>query len=618
MQREFLDVYKNNLSILSDEEKILRLEYIKDFNDGIFFGPMTGYASIDMPWLRYYDKKKIIQRKELYTCYDMVKKENENYLDETAINFANRSISFKELLNEVDSISRSLAACNIKKGDVVTVISACVPESIYIFYAINRFGGCANFIDPRIKNDEIVDAIRESSSKLVFCLDIRLRMELAEEIEKINNVERIIAFSPVQSLSWVIRKIAALKSKTKRINHCLVLYWNDFIKGGVNQTITESDFEPESPAIMVRTGGTTGKPKTVILTNENMNEMAFQHKIGDYNFKRQDKFLNFLPPFYAYGICAATHMPLVLGLIDIMIPTFDSDDFPGLMKKHQPNVVFGGPILYEKLMGDSKVGDIDLSNFTVPVSGGDSMSIEVERKVNKFIFEHGGKHHVGQGYGMTEVASSVCYSKENSYIEGSVGIPLIHNQIAIFDSDTMEENVVYEQGEICIKTGTMMLGYLNNRYETDKVIKTHSDGTRWVHTGDIGYMNESGSLFIKGRIKRMIVSNGSKIFPSEIENIISRNPNIDICVVVGSAHPVYRKVPVAYIVLKNDGADIEKEILAIVDDIKSSLPDYYVPASFVIKDHLPVSNVNKILYNELEDELTDYERLIVDKRTSNS
>ena len=370
--------------------------------------------------------------------------------------------------------------------------------------------------------------------------------------------------------------------------------------------------------MMVRTGGTTGKPKTVVLSNKNLNEMANQHALGEYNFEKGDIFLDFLPPFIAYGICGAMHMPLVLGLNLRLIPKFDANIFTKLMVKYHPNVVFGGPILYEKMMIDKKTKNIDLSSLKVPVSGGDTMNIELEQKINDYFHNNNCDHHVGQGYGMTEVSSSACYSKEEAYCEGSVGIPLINNSIAIFDIDTMEEKQYGEEGEICIKTDTTMKGYLNNEIEYQKVIKVHADGTTWVHTGDIGKMNSSGNLFVVGRIKRIIVSDGSKIFPTEIENIISGHTEVLSCTVVGAKHKAYRSVPVAHIVLKEKNVDLDELVSKINREIKEKLPNYYLPYTYVFRSEIPLTSIDKVDYKTLENETYSFKDKIVDKTKKNN
>ena len=615
MKKEDLIKLKEKISELSEHEKKLRDLYSRNISIGNLYGPMTGYASIDKPWLKYYKKENIGIERINCNAYEFMKQHNIDNLSANAINYMGKIITYEELLNEIDKTTKSLIKLGIGSGDIVTLVMANIPENVYLFYALNRLGAVANIIDPRLKDDEMLEIINDTKSKHLISIDTIIKSNTIKKIKEKTEVKSLILVNPMESLELnkFIKFISSFKKKIK-LNKFkdFITSWNNFIINGQNISLENvSTSDENTKAVMVRTGGTTGRPKTVILTNKNLNEMANQHELGDYNFNKKDKFLNFLPPFIAYGICGATHMPLVLGLEDILIPKFDAKIFPKLMKKYSPNVVFGGPILYEKMMINKKTKNIDLSGFKVPVSGGDTMDIELERKINKYFKKNNCNHPVGQGYGMTEVSSSVCYSKENSYTEGSVGIPLINNSIAIFDVNTNEELTYNQEGEICIKTDTTMYGYLNNEEEYRKVIRTHDDGSVWVHTGDIGRISNNGNLFVVGRIKRMIVSNGSKIFPTTIENIISRNQQVLSCTVVGAKHKNLRTVPVAHIVLKEKNVNLEKLVSELNYEIKKELPDYYLPYTYVFRKEMPLTSINKVDYKKLENEIYSSTKRIV-------
>lgn len=619
MNKEDLIRLKKKIVELSDKEKKERDLYLRNISLGNILGPMTGYASIDKPWLKYYNENNIDKERLNCSAYDYMKHYNINNLSYNAINYMGNIITYKELLDKIDEVTKSLINLNVKSGDVVTLIMANIPENIYLFYAINRLGAVANIIDPRLKTAEIIDIVNNNKSKLVIAIDSFMNKKNILNIKKNSNIENIVLINPLETLKNNKLISFAISCKEK-INYHLsnksFIRWSDFINNGRNVILSDiPKYAEEKDAIMVRTGGTTGKPKIVVLSNKNLNEMANQHFLGEYNFNKKDLFLNFLPPFIAYGICGATHMPLVLGLENILIPKFDANDFPKLMKKYKPNVVFGGPILYEKMMNSKKTKKFDLSSLKVPVSGGDTMNIELEKKINKYFEDNNCYHTIGQGYGMTEVSSSACYSKENSYIEGSVGIPLINNSISIFDADTMDEKLFEEEGEVCIKTNTMMSGYFNNEIENNNVIKIHEDGSTWVHTGDIGTMNSNGNLFVIGRMKRMIVSNGSKIFPISIESIICKNPYVESCVVVGAEHKTLRHVPVAHIVLNDNNIDKEKLIDELNSEIKKELPDYYLPFIYVFRRNMPLTSIDKIDYKMLEQEKYSFKNRIVESDT---
>ena len=612
MTKEDLLKLKKDIMQLSFEERRERDLYLRDLSIGNVCGPMTGYASIDKPWLKFYKEENIGVIRDNLSAYEYMKKHNLDNLSYNAINYLGNRITYGELLNRIDEVTKSLISLGVKEGDVATLIMANIPENVYLFYALNRLGAIANISDPRLNEKEVIDIVNENNSRVLISIDTFIDEKFIENIKTNSLINNIILVNPVNSAKMnSILKSIILSEKSNCYSND-VLNWDTFIMNGKNVSLNAiPNFDENKDAIMVRTGGTTGKPKTVVLSNKNLNEMANQHMLGEYNFNKKDLFLDFLPPFIAYGICGATHMPLVLGLEIILIPKFDAKEFPGLMKKYKPNVVFGGPILYEKMMLSRKTKSINLSSLKVPVSGGDTMNIELERKINNYFKNNDCKHFIGQGYGMTEVASSACYSKENSYTEGSVGIPLINNSISIFDVDTMEEKTIGEEGEICIGTDTVMSGYFNNESENEKVIKVHSDGSVWVHTGDIGRLNQNGNLFVIGRIKRIIVSNGSKIFPTSVENIIDKCPDIQKCVVVGGKHKTLRKVPVAHIVLKNKNVDLNNLVITLDNEIKKELPDYYLPYVYVFRNDIPVTSIDKVDYTTLEEEEYSYQKRII-------
>ena len=364
------------------------------------------------------------------------------------------------------------------------------------------------------------------------------------------------------------------------------------------------------PITLVHTGGTTGVPKGVVLTNENFVTMANMHLHGDFDYEKHDKFLNILPPFIAYCLCNGINMPLSIGLEVTLIPVFEPQDFPKLLDKYKPNHVLSGPILWEYVLkSDIK----DLSYLKNPVSGGDALSMETELRINDYLKERGSKVKLTQGYGMSEVSSAVCYSYERSNVPGSVGIPFVKNNISVFDPDTLEEKKYGEEGEIWISTKTAMLEYYNNDSETQK-LKVNKDGKEWIRTSDIGKISSNGNIFVIGRMKRMIVRSGNKIFPSNVENLVLQNDDIENCAMVGIPDEKERMVPILHIILK-DGCS--KQLDDIVDEvdglIKSNLPEFNIPQKYVFRDEMPLTGINKVDFKSLEKEDLSDSR-IVDKR----
>ena len=603
MKKEDLIELKQRLSQLSDEELKKRNLYLQGLANGTIQGPPVGYPSIDKTWLKHYPKDAITTDVAKVKAYDLILNNNKDHMNDVALMYLGKKITYKEFFLNVDLTVRAFREKGVKKGDIVTMAMATTPEMIYVVYALNRIGAVSNAIDPRLTADEFKSKIVDSNSKYFIGLDM-----CVDQIEKIDDLSlnSVIEVSPVNSAPKPIKVLANLGTKKKKRKEAIS--WTKFIDEGKKYNgLLDEKYEENEAVIILYTGGTTGKPKGVILTNENLNTMATTQVISDFNLERGDTFLNFLPPFSAYSIVNAVHDPLYLGFQTILVPKFEPKDFPKLMAKFKPNHVLSGPILWDYMMNDKKYKNTDLSNLKSPISGGDSMSAEFEKKLNEYLKKQGCKYKVQQGYGMTEVSAAACYSTDNSYAEGSVGVPYPKNTVSVFNNDTNEELGFNQEGAIRISTPTMMKGYNNNQTATDEIINTDVDGKRWITTGDIGRIDENGNVFISGRLKRMIVRSGNKIFPLNIENLILSIPEVDKCSIVGMPDKDERYVPVAYIVLTEDAIGNEEAIIQKVEKkIKENMPDFAIPTKFIFRNDLPLTDMSKIDFKELEQESLDY------------
>ncbi len=612
MTQDELKEYKKKISNLTVNEQKMRDLHLRDLSLGLVEGPLTGYASIDKPWLQYYKKEAIMNDVPKVKAYDYIVFNNIGHLDEIAISYLGSNTTFKDLYKNVDDAVKAFRKVGVKQGDIVTVAMATTPELVYTIYALNRIGAVANAIDPRLTEEEITKIVNDSDSKVFVGID--MATEKMVKVKNKTNVESIINSSPFVSAGPIVKILGKLKYKEFKNAKS----WKAFIKEGKRYTgKLDEEFAPDEPVIIVYTGGTTGAPKGVVLTNENFNAMAFTQVFSGFNLERGDSFLNFLPPFYAYSIVNAVHDPLVLGFRTILVPMFEPADFPKLMAQYKPNHVLSGPILWDILMKDEKYNKMDLSYLKSPISGGDSMNLELEHSINAFLHKNGCKYNIQQGYGMSEVAAAACYSSEKSYSPGSVGVPYPKNIVSIFDRETGEELGYNQEGEVKIATPTMMKGYFNNEEETKKAINKDEFGTRWISTGDLGRMDQNGRLYLVGRVKRMIVRAGNKIFPLNIENIITSVPGVEQCCVVGMPDEEEKTVPIAFMVLEPNSIGEEEIVNSIKKLIPESLPSFNIPKKFVITDDLPITTMQKVDFTTLEKESVAYadekSEIIVDK-----
>ena len=602
MEKEKLVLLKQNLAKLSEEQKKQRDIYLRKLSCGEIQGPMTGYPSIDKPWLKYYPEESIGVEVPKITAYQQVYEKWKDKQGMIALEYFNRKITYNEVFKNIEKAAKSLKALGIKKGDVVTMAMPTCPETVYLFYALNRIGAISNCVDPRMTVDGFKMSLENTDSHHIITVD--MCESVISEVIKVADIKNAISVSPVESAPLPIKALAVAKKTGKS----QFMNWQEFIKKGTTYYgKIDSEYEENMPLTIVHTGGTTGKSEGVVLTNENFNNMALTQILCDLGFQAGDRFLTFLPPFTAYCLVNAIHDGLYLGWHNVLIPMFQPSDFPILMKKHKPNHVLSGPILWDAFIRSKKQEKENLSYLKSPISGGDSLNIELERQVNEFLKEHGSSATIIQGYGMSEVSAAAFYAKQSSYKPGSVGIPYIKNNVGIFNPDTDEELPYNQEGEICISSPTLMLGYYNNQEETDKVIEIKEDGERWLHTGDIGRVDEDGNLYIVGRMKRMIVRNGNKLFPSNIETIVLRHPAIENVAIVQMPNEVERNVPVAHILLKEEYSGMEEEIIEQVETtISEELPVHNIPYTYIFREELPITGLNKVDFKTLEKESLEY------------
>lgn len=564
---------------------------------------LTGYPSIDKPWLKYYSEEAI--NSEIPNClvYDLIWERNKEFLNNIALSYYGHDITFQEMFDEIEKAASAFTAIGVKKGDIIAMITVTTPETVYALYGLNRLGAIPNMIDPRTSVEGIREYIAEVNAKYILSLDLSYK-KVMQAVEGLS-VHKVILVSPADSMIGLKRSMYHLSALLKGNNldkNYNFIPWKKFIFQGLKVKPKYETYTENQCCLIVHTGGTTGLPKSVMLSNENINALVVQSIDTQIDMKREHSWLNIMPPFIAYGFGMGLHLPLTIGMKMILIPSFNSKHFDKLLLKYKPIHVLGVPSSWGPLLNSSKLKKADLSYMIAPTVGGDKMDIILEQKANEFLKKHHCTSVITKGYGMTEVSAGVAGTVDENNEIGSVGIPFSKTIIAIFDVETGEELPYYEAGEICICSPNTMLGYYNNVEATNDIVRIHSDGKKWVHSGDIGYMNENGSLFIIDRIKRMIIRHdGFKIFPSLIEKNILKIENVNSCCVVGiqdKGH-VQGKLPVAYIVLKSETCNrkiVEKQIIEIC---KSNLPEYAQPIVYKFREDLPLTPIGKIDYREL-------------------
>lgn len=574
---------------------------------------ITGYASIDKPWQKYYSKEAITASIPELTAYQYMVSQNEDNLSTKAIMYYGKKISYKNYIDMIDETARRLYNLGVTEGEVVTVMSVANPELEILFYALNKLGAVINLIDVRSDYKQIKKYLMEVKSSTVVVMDNFLpEFDKCMEDEDIDNiVENVITLSPYNSVLFPFNVLAEKKSRKEDSNlyskideikkKNKYMTWNDLMSVHKYRYPRYPRYKKNMVAALVHTGGTTGVPKTVKLSNENFNAMAIQYKSLNANYNKGDTFLNGIVPFVAYGIVVTIHMPMCLGMTNIIAPILSPKEFTEFMIKYKPNHTITVPTYVEHFVHDRKADSMNwkcLKNLGI---GGDYFPEQSEIYVNEFLKNHGSSSIAEKGYGMTENSSTagVCLVGVNK--TNSLGIPLPLNTYGIFERGTDKELKYGEEGEICITGPTAMLGYLDNEEEEGKVIKIHSDGKKWIHSEDVGIIDEDGFLFFKGRYKRLIPHGGFKLYPSYIEGVIMKHPDIDNCCVISIPDKVYGASPEAHVVIKKDNVSelkkLKEELIKLCQD---KLPSYSQPEDFIFEEHLPLTSVGKVDYKKVE------------------
>ena len=564
------------------------------------------YASQAKPWLKYYDQKFIDQTLPALSAFEYVCQRSKNHLNDTALDYYGRKFTYADLIVNVKKTAAALRGAGVKKGDIITVVSIMTPEIIALFYAADMIGATLNLVDPRYSVEGIREYIEEVDSHLLVCLNVVY--ERCRQAAKRTNVEKVIVLSPADSLPPVMAVGYKLTTPDKNKYASNVIRWKQFIKGGEGQSTAAEPYDPDHACVVVHTGGTTGSPKGVMLTDDCFNGIALQFQAYPKLFHRGQKLMNVMPPFIAYGFACGIHLPLVLGFTVIIIPNLDPAKLGSLVLKHKPEHMFGVPTHYQQLAADPKLRDKDLSFIINYAAGGDSLSRGAEQTVNDFLAAHGARYPIAKGYGMTEVSSAATVAAGLDNKPGSVGIPMVNTIIAAFEPGTDRELPIGERGELCISGPCLMKGYYNKPEETAILLRRHPDGRVWAHTGDMGYLDEDGFVFLDSRIKRMIIRHdGFKVFPSMIENVVSRHPAVHQCSVVGCTDKDHTqgRLPFVYIVLKSDTTAKKKQVIRELERMcAEELPEYVQPVAYKFISSMPMTPVGKIDYRQLEADIS--------------
>jgi len=563
------------------------------------------------PWLAYYSRKDRSIKFTNKSIYNYMRDNVGDDLDFYAINYFGNRITYLQFLKKVNTISKSLMNWDVKKGDIVSICMPNTPEAVEMFYACNKIGAVADMIHPLSAANEIKFYLNESKSKILMLYDANY--EKIKDIIKDTNVKKIIIVSVKESMPRVMGIGYSLTQglKIKRpVNDKRCIKWKEFLSLSYSyHKKIKVNVGPKDLGVILHSGGTTGTPKGIMISNYSFNALAQQGGVNVYNARPKDKVVTILPIFHGFGLGVCVHCPLSLKVEVILVPEFNAKRFYKIMDKYHPNILAGVPTLWEAILNNKMFDKLDLSALKYVISGGDYLTVNMENQMNRYLRTHGAKISISKGYGMTESVAATAYTYDGSNEPGSIGIPMVGNEFCICPPESIEPLPFGEEGEICVNGPTIMMGYLNNKLETKKVLRRHKDGKIWLHTGDIGYIAPNGVIYFTQRLKRVIISSGFNVYPSAIEEVIERHPDVSKCCVISIPHEYKMHVPKAYIILKNGKSDSLKFRNELKKLCKDNLAAYSQVKNIEIVDSLPKTLYNKFDYVKLEkEELEKYEK----------
>lgn len=532
--------------------------------------------------------------------YDAVYETSCKHPYSTALQYFDVDISYKDLIKKIDKVARSLKALGIEKGDYVTICMPNTPESVYSIYAVNEIGAIANMVHPLSSENEIKDHLNLTKSKVILAIDIAYSK--VEAIVKDTSVEKIVVVSASRSMTTLVRFLYWLTSGRK--NHIkksqTVLTWDRFLmKSGDFLGNPHAHVDAKDPALVMYSGGTTGAPKGIVLTNLNLNAQALGAKYLVPELVKSDyTFLAFLPNFHAFGLGVCIHLPLYFGATSVLIPQFKPKKLKKYLKKYKINIFIAVPTVFDFFM-KQKFGKKELKNIKCVVSGGDIVNAEMKSKLNNFLHEHGSSAVLQNGYGLTEASGGFIFSpKAVAEIPDGIGYPIPDNEVIIMDVKTEKRAKVGETGEILVRGLSVMKEYLASPKATKEAfIKV--DGKKYLQTGDLGYVDEKGVFHFRGRLKRMIISNGYNIYPSTVEQVTSTCPGVSAAAVIGKPDKLRGEKVVVFLVLE-DGASAREVKKSLSKLWKKNLAKYEIPRETRILDELPKTKLAKVDYRALE------------------
>ena len=538
--------------------------------------------------------------------FEMIGQNAVDFPDAIAYEFYNKKTTYRDFVSHISRAARAFTAAGIHRDDVVTICLPNIPQALVCFYALDRIGAVANMVHPLSAQFEISFYLNISKSRMILTADMFCE-KVEQALRDVKQPVTILVCRIQDELPFPLNlgyTATTGRPHLKYPNSSHAMLWTKFLqKGTADVALPASSFDPCHTAVILYSGGTSGTPKGICLSERNFNALALQTKEAyGKPLGPGQSMLSCMPVFHGFGLGINIHTILVCGAKCILMPSFNLKSYAQMLKKKQPNLIAGVPTLFEALLHIPELDGVDLSCLQGVFSGGDSITPELKKKVDTFLHEHGCSVQIREGYGLTECVTASCLTPRDTYRERSIGLPYPDTEYCIVRPGTDEELPRGQEGEIILTGPSVMLGYLNNEEETAETLRVLADGKTWLYTGDLVHMDEDGYIYFRQRIKRMIITNGYNVYPGQLENVIDSCPEVSYSCVIGVKDEHAMQRVKAYIVLR-DGIEPSEELKGkIMDLLKLHVAKYALPKEIEFRNELPKTLVGKVAYRKLEEE----------------
>ena len=557
--------------------------------------------SEELPWLRHYGSVPAHLDYPRVTLYEALARVAARRPRAIAWDFFGTQSTYERFIADIGRCADALAACGVREGERILISMPTSPQGVIAFYAANRLGALPAMIHPLSTSPEIARYLDLCGARTALALDA-FYPALAAALPK-RPLETIVLaripdyLPPLKALAFRLtkgRRIARVPDDRR------VRWWHALMREA-HPAAPVAARTDEGAAAILFSGGTTGEPKGILLSNRNFISEGMAASAW-VDITQADSMLAALPIFHGFGLAVCINAVLMAGGRTVLVPVFDAKTVARLIRSKRPSLLVGVPTLYAALARDPALAKADLSALKACFSGADTLPRPVKERFERLVARRGGHVRLLEGYGLTEAVSGVIATPLAEYREGSIGVPLPDMRATICRPGTTEPAPVGEEGELCLNGPAVMMGYLDDPKATAEALQTHADGRTWLHTGDLARMDADGFFYFTVRLKRMIKSSGFNVYPAQVEAVLDEHPAVAESCVIGVPDVAQVERVKAIVVLKDpsqEGAPMQDELVA---HCRARLIKWTCPREIEFRRALPHTRVGKVDYRALVEE----------------